>query len=207
MNPVPPTKKKPKPERSDREAFDELLLHLDPDRDRAGEKYELLRLKLAQFFRARACRAVEDLTDEVFDRLARRIAEGEEIRNVFGYGLGIARLVWLESLKDPEAHQAPLDDLQLIQPLDEDEIDKKSRLACLDRCLRALPEADSALLVEYCSCEDVSRSAARRRIADRLQIPIGALRIRVHRIKAKFSECFDHCLTHGPKKVEIHLSF
>ena len=207
MNPIPPTKKKPQSERSDHEAFDKLLHLLDPDRDLAGEKYETLRLKLAQFFRARACPAVEDRTDEVFDRLTRRIAEGEEIRNVFGYSLGIARLVWLESLKDPEARQVPFDDFHTPPFLDDDEADRKARYVCLDRCLRALPEADGSLLVEYCFCEHGSRSAARQRMADRLQIPIGALRIRVHRIKAKFSECFDRCLTHGPKKVEIHLSF
>src|SRR5215813_1080137 len=207
MNPVSPTKKKSKSEHLDHEAFDKLLLLLDPDRDRAGEIYEMLRLKLVQFFRALDCLAVEDQTDEVFDRLTRRISEGEEIRNVFGYSLGIARLVWLESLKGPEARLAPFDDFHTPPFQDDDEADRKSRYVCLDRCLRALPEAEGSMLVEYCFCEHGSRSAARQRIADRLEIPIGALRIRVHRIKTKFSECFDRCLTHGPKKVEIQSGF
>jgi DNA-directed RNA polymerase specialized sigma24 family protein len=203
MNSPPPSKKEPKSKRSDHEAFEKLLSLLDPDRDRAGEKYETLRLKLAQFFRARGCLAREDLTDEVFDRLTRKLAEGEEIQNVFGYGLGVARLVWLESLKKPEARRDSFDDLQVIALTEENEIDKKSRLECLDCCLRALPEEDGSLLVEYCLSEHGSRSATRQQMADRLQIPIGALRIRAHRIKAKFSECFDRCLKDGPKKVVI----
>lgn len=199
MNSAPPANKKPK---LTHEAFDKLLLSLDPDRDRAGEKYEMLRLKLTQFFRARACLAIEDQTDEVFDRLARKIASGEGIHNIYGYCLGIARLVWLESLRNPEAHHTTFDDLPVVPFVAEDEIERKSRLTCFNQCLRKLPEADSALLVEYCSCEHGSRSAARQMIADRLQIPIGALRIRVHRIKERFGKCFDGCLAQGLKKLK-----
>ncbi len=199
MDVNPPTKKKTA---SNQEAFDRLLLLLDPDRDRAGEKYELLRLKLAQFFRSRVCPDVEDLADKVFDRLLGKIAAGEEIRNVYGYSLGIARLVWLESLRDPEARHSSFDDLKAVPLLTEDEIDKKSRLACFNLCLRELPEADAALLVEYCSCEHGSKSAVRQQIADKLQVPIGALRLRVHRIKTKLFKCFDDCLTKGPKKLK-----
>lgn len=199
MNPAPPTKKNPE---SDHEAFDKLLRLLDPDRNQAGEKYETLRLKLAQFFRARACPAVDDLADEVFDRLARKIAEGEEIRNVNGYCLGIARLVWLESNRDPEARWTSFDELIVVPFVAEDEIERKSRLACFNHCLRELPEADGALLVEYCSCEHGSRSEDRQMIADNLRVPISALRIRVHRIKAKFGQCFDTCLAQGLKKLK-----
>lgn len=199
MNPTPPEKKK---QVLTHEAFDKLLSFLDPDRDRAGEKYETLRLKLTRFFSFRACRAAEDRADEVFDRLTKKIAEGEEIRNVSGYCLGIARLVWLETLRAPEARQVSLDDLPVIPFVAEDDAERKLRLACFNRCLRELPEADGALLVEYCSSEHGSKSEIRREIARRLQTPLNALRIRVHRIKAKFSECFDKCLTHGPKKLK-----
>jgi DNA-directed RNA polymerase specialized sigma24 family protein len=197
MNPTPHEKQVLTPE-----AFDRLLSFLDPDRDRAGEKYETLRLKLMRFFGSRACRTAEDRADEVFDRLAKKLAEGEEIRNVSAYCLGIARLVWLETLRGPEARQASFDDLPVIPFPVEDEDERRLRLACFNQCLRELPEADGALLVEYCYSEHGSPSEVRQEIARRLQVPLNALRIRVHRIKAKFSECFDECLAHGPKKLK-----
>jgi len=199
MNPASPLNKKPG---LTHEAFDRLLFLLDPDRERAGEKYEWLRLKLTRFFNSRACRAAEDRADEVFDRLARKIAEGEEIYNLPGYCLGIARLVWLEGLRNPETRQAPFEDLLVIPLPAKDDVERKLRLDCFNWCLREFPEADAALLVEYYSSEHSSRSDARREIAGRLRVPLNALRIRVHRIRAKFSECFDRCLAHGPKKLK-----
>ena len=199
MNPTPPEKQK---QALTPEAFDRLLSFLDPDRNRAGEKYETLRLKLTRYFNSRASLTAEDRTDEVFDRLTKKLVEGEEIRNVSGYCLGIARLVWLESLRGPEARQESFDDLPVIPLPAEDDGEKELRLACFNQCLRELPEADAALLVEYCSIEHGSKSEFRQEIARRLQIPLNALRIRVHRIKAKFSECFNECLANGPKKLK-----
>jgi len=201
MNPTPPEKQK---QVLTPEAFDRLLRFLDPDRDHAGEKYETLRLKLTRFFYSRACREAEDRADEVFDRLTKKLVEGEEIRNVSGYCLGIARLVWLETLRGPEARQASFDDLPVIPLPAEDDDQRELRLACFDQCLRELPEADAALLVEYCSGEHGSKSEVRQEIARRLQVPLNALRIRVHRIKAKFCECFDKCLASGPKKLKYN---
>src|SRR5262245_41567772 len=57
------------------ETFDKLLIRLNPDRERAGEEYELLRLKLLTYFRSRAYLRAEDLADETLNRLAKKIAE------------------------------------------------------------------------------------------------------------------------------------
>jgi hypothetical protein len=51
------------------EAFERLLLCLNPDRKRAGEEYELLRLKLIKYFSLRACLGAEELADETLNRL------------------------------------------------------------------------------------------------------------------------------------------
>src|SRR5262249_61438816 len=51
------------------EAFDQLLACLDPNRDRAGTKYEALRQKLIKFFAWRGCATAEDYVDEAIDRV------------------------------------------------------------------------------------------------------------------------------------------
>src|SRR5260370_21814440 len=49
-------------------SFESLLQRLDPDRERAGGKYENIRRKLIKFFQWNDCFAEEDLADETLDR-------------------------------------------------------------------------------------------------------------------------------------------
>src|SRR5215813_1021582 len=81
------------------QAWDGLLLALGPDRDEAGEKYIEIRTNLTRFFEWRGCPFPEDHADETINRMAKRVAEGEEILNPAGYAMGVARLVVLEIVK------------------------------------------------------------------------------------------------------------
>ena len=99
----PPT---PNPNSSPRErwtidtaSFDALLAALDPDRTAASAEYERVRRRMIRFFTIHQARSPEDLSDTAFNRLARRIAEGEEIRNARQYLSGIARILLLEDRK------------------------------------------------------------------------------------------------------------
>src|SRR5438132_6489695 len=73
------------------DAFDRFLDSLDADRERAGEKYELLRLKLIKFFEWHDALEPEELADETVNRVARKIYEGEVIENLNAYIFGAAR--------------------------------------------------------------------------------------------------------------------
>ena len=83
------------------EGFDALLAQLNPDRERAGEIYETIRRKLVRLFEWRGCGSPEDLTDETINRVARRLAEGVELRSSdpYGYFCGVAHLVYKEVLR------------------------------------------------------------------------------------------------------------
>src|SRR6185436_8701827 len=54
-------------------SFDEILAWLNPDRDVAGEMYVQLRNDLTRIFTWNRCTDPEGLTDEVFDRVARKV--------------------------------------------------------------------------------------------------------------------------------------
>ena len=56
------------------EAFARLLAALDPDRERAGLRYENIRRKLIEFFEARGSNSPADNADETINRVARRLA-------------------------------------------------------------------------------------------------------------------------------------
>ena len=56
-------------------AFEKLLAWLDTDRDRAGSKYETIRLRLIKIFTCRGCLEVEELADETINRVVSRVDE------------------------------------------------------------------------------------------------------------------------------------
>lgn len=64
-----------KTESPNQEQFDALLAWLDPDRDRAGAKYEEIRRALIEYFACRKGPDPEALTDEVFDGVALNLPE------------------------------------------------------------------------------------------------------------------------------------
>jgi hypothetical protein len=73
---------------------------LDGDPDKAGEKYEAIRLRLAKFFDWRGAHFPDQLADETINRVIRKVESGETAgdRTIL---LGVARLVFLESLRAP----------------------------------------------------------------------------------------------------------
>ncbi len=125
-----------------KEAFDRFLATLDSDRDQAGRKYEGVRLRLLKYFQWCGAPAPDIEADETINRVARRIEEGENIYSLNAYILGVAKLVQAESLKKPSRKQEVIDDAYGIPaPVEEEEDDDvAARRACLDGCLRNLPE-------------------------------------------------------------------
>jgi DNA-directed RNA polymerase specialized sigma24 family protein len=183
------------------EAFEKLLLCLHPDRERAGEEYEMLRLKLQEYFRSRACLAADELADETLNRLAKKVAEGEEVRDVLRYCYGLARWVRIEHSRKPEANRVSFDDLPVTPFVLQDSLVRKEREACFHHCLGQLPAKERELVVEYWDHENQKHRDARREMAERLQITLTALRIRVSRIKDKLQACFSDCLERGTAKL------
>ncbi|HQR36161.1 MAG TPA: sigma-70 family RNA polymerase sigma factor [Blastocatellia bacterium] len=184
------------------ENLEKLLSYLNPDREVAGQEFELLWLKMREYFRARGCVCTEDLADEAMNRLARKIAEGEDIRDVLRYSYGLARLIWLEYLRKPDTNHVPLDELPVLSFLPTDLLLEKQKEQCYLHCLQQLPEEERALIIEYWDHDGQSHHEARKELAERLGISLVALRIRVTRIKKKLESCLATCLEQGLPKVK-----
>jgi DNA-directed RNA polymerase specialized sigma24 family protein len=177
------------------EAFDRLLALLGEDRDRAGESYEAARSRLVRFFGWNGSDAPEELADETLNRVARKVTEGEEVRNLSAYLLGVARLILLETFKERVSERAALDALPATITIPAAAPDPtEPRRACLEYCLRSLSEENRELIVEYYSEEKRAKIQRRRGLAEKLGIPLNALRIRAHRIRAKLEECVRACV-------------
>jgi DNA-directed RNA polymerase specialized sigma24 family protein len=178
------------------ESFDRLLSLLDSDRDRAGESYEQLRRTLTTFFDWRGCLGAEELADETLNRVARRLEEGEEIRNLQDYCHGIARYLALETLpkqskveNEPESFQhlaAPSTDLSA-------RLERERQFECLEKCMDELSHDERDLMLSYFSNERRTKIDNRINIADSMGTNLNALRVRVHRIKTRLEKCVTNC--------------
>jgi hypothetical protein len=82
------------------EAFDSCLAWLDPDRERAGEKYEEIRRKLISDFVCRECIDPEGLADETIDRVIYDLPEiagtyvGDPALYFYAVAQRLARRFW-----------------------------------------------------------------------------------------------------------------
>jgi DNA-directed RNA polymerase specialized sigma24 family protein len=181
------------------EGFEKLLATLSPDREHAGERYEVVRLKLTRYFELRMCPSPDDLADETIDRVARRLAEGEQIvaPEVMRYVYGVARNVLLESMKSETRHRmqsGSLDAAGGIASLPHEEFNAEQHDHCHRQCLTRMQEQDRDLLLQYYRGRGQPRIDRRQQLANELGIPMNALRIRIHRLRSHLRLCVEKCM-------------
>ncbi len=178
-------------------SFDKLLDLLDADRENAGVKYESLRLRLIKFFEWRNCEMSEELTDIVFDRVLRKIAEGEQIQSVTAYSATVSQFVFKEYLRSNERQNQLIEDAPEIQNLTQKvyaEDDKKTlRLSCLDKCLAEFSTENRKFIIAYYDTDETTMIASRKRLADELNSTLNTIRIKACRLKGKLENCTKLC--------------
>jgi len=174
------------------EAFDKLLHALDGDRARAGNIYQETRSNLIRFFEWRGCPFPEDHADETINRVARRILEGEDVRDVPKYFFGVARLLFLEIQKARARELNALNNLPDAEPSSHDS--DETRLDCLRQCLGGISDDQRDLIIGYYQGEKSNKINNRQILAERLRIPIGTLRMRALRLREQLEICVEKCL-------------
>jgi len=186
------------------DGFDKLLNWLDSDRERAGQKYETIRLRLIKIFTCRGCSEAEDLADETINRVAAKLdtLEWKDDGDRARYFYAVAQKVHLEHLRNSRKRhgEIPFDvadeTSSIIIKSDTDEIE--SEYACLERCLENLPTNNRRLVLEYYHQERKAKIDHRKMLADELGIAVNALRIRAHRIRLTLERCMHDCLEQQP---------
>ena len=180
------------------EAFHKLLSSLADDPDAAGQKYLDIRNNLTRFFEWRGCPFPEDHADETINRVAKRIAEGEEIRNPSSYCVGVARMLLLEINKERVREQQALGEmataLQSVPQAAPEPDQGEERIDCLRTCLKDLPSENRDLIVEYYQGEKGSKIENRKRLTERFGVPVNTLRMRALRLREKLQVCVENCL-------------
>jgi hypothetical protein len=177
----------------DRDALARLLAALDPDPARAAIRYEELRAKLIRFFEWERSEMPDRDADETLNRVARRLAEGLEMKSLGAFAYGIAKFILREQAAEGKRKERGLAELashsrNKSNPDDEDLHD------CLEGCVAVLPPEVRWLLEKYYSGNDNERIPNRRALADELRVGANALRNRVLRLRARLEACTADCM-------------
>ncbi|MEZ5293733.1 MAG: hypothetical protein R2745_21795 [Vicinamibacterales bacterium] len=173
--------------------LDVLLRQLDPDPSTAAERYTLLCRRLAAYFAWQRCLDPEGLADEVLDRVARRLADGERVDNIVSYALGVARNVARESFVRLERERKAEGAFGTGSSPQEATADDAA-LDCLDHCLGRLPVDRRGQLLAYYGSDVGARIPARRQLATELGVTALALRNRMLRMRQRLEQCVAGCM-------------
>lgn len=176
------------------EAFDSLLAALGEDRESAARQYLALHSNLVQFFQWRGCSFPNDHADETLNRVAKRVAAGEEVHSLSAYALGVARMLLLEIIKERAREEIALKETASTQESAADTTDSEEQLDCLKVCLQNLPADSRELIIQYYQGERGEKIRNRKRLLQLLGIPVNTLRMRALRLRDKLKDCVEKCL-------------
>jgi RNA polymerase sigma factor (sigma-70 family) len=179
------------------QSFEEILAWLDPDPEIAANLYLQLREDLESIFKWRGCSDPEWLTDEVFDRVARKV---HEVRPTYQgdprlYFHAVANNLVKENLKKAKT-QVSLEDVDLPQPVTTDSVEEVAAEMddCLHSCLQNLSAENRELILGYYAKEKQAKIDHRSELAQQFGISVQTLRVRVFRVRACLQECIEVCL-------------
>ncbi len=197
MDDPPPPKQKWTLTQAD---FDRLLAWLDPDPERAGQKYEKIRSTLIGRFRRLDCVEPEARANETIDRVAQTLPK--VIAKYKGdpepYFYAVAYYIYLEYIKVTQPEQLPETDLPergTSSSTDDDEAQDEALDECLSLCLTRLDEPDRNLFVRYYNVSKEEKIRRRKQLADELGVAPEYLRVLVQRIKLRLKKCILGCLS------------
>lgn len=177
--------------------FERFLESLSPDAEEAGRRYVQIHERLVGYFKRRLVGFFNmtgifdpaSAADETVERAAHRINRGAKVPNVERYCLGVARYIAKEKRRGGLREYKAVE--QFMADLAKDSIEQVERIQhVLKPCFEQLEDEDRELLEVYCRIpEGQSAAEHRRRLAEKMGITVGALRIRVSRLRDRLDDC------------------
>lgn len=182
------------------EPFDALLEWLDSDREKAADRYEIIRAGLIRIFVSKGLSDAEHYTDETIDRVVKRLPELQKtyVGDPARYFHGVARNVLLEYGRRKEVST------DLIPQRQTQENARSDTHECLSKCLKLLPRDKQELILDYHLYQGHAKIQNHREMAHELSISEGALRTRAHHLRVSLEKCVIRCISQARQnKTEI----
>src|SRR5262252_312557 len=169
-------------------AFDGLLACLDSNRDIAADRYLRKRRDLVRLFEWRGCYTPDDFADETINRCAKKIEQGEEIRDVAMYSIGVARMLLREMCRDRSRHVRSLDEIPEPCGWPEMHSDLEHGVEALRVSLEQLSHDDRFLILNYYNGDKSDKIKTRKKLSELFGIGAITLRMRAMRIREKLQQ-------------------
>ena len=173
-------------------AFDRLLGCLDSNRDIAADRYLRIRRNLVRLFECRGCYTPDDYADEAINRCARKIEQGEEIRDLATYSIGVARMLLREMGRDRCRQARSLDETPEPCAWPEIGCDLEDRVEALRVGLEALSQDDRFLILNYYEGDKSDKIKSRKMLSGLSGIGASTLRMRAMRIRERLQVCTEN---------------
>lgn len=180
------------------EAFEMLLKSLDVDEAQAVKKYEELRLILVKCFIWRGCAEVNAdwLADETFNRIASKLTQVTEVKNINAFAREISRYVWLEHQRKYK-EEGFGDELPVIAVKPQSKDDEDLRIICLKSCLNEISsdKNDRLLILGYYDADENEKNKHHRNsLAEKLGITMNTLKVKACRLRLRLEKCINKCI-------------
>jgi hypothetical protein len=177
--------------------FDEMLLWLDDDRQKAVVKYEKIRNRIIKIYSNRGCHFADEIADKTDIVVCRKIKEtvarwtkGDDPALHF---YAVAKKVYQEFVR-PISPRLP-------SPAPDTSADKEQRHACLEECLGKLKQHQHDLILKFHEGEKQTRINNRKKLAEANGITTKALSLRAFRLHRELRECVKGCLKAAEKNA------
>ena len=156
-------------------------------------------MKIVHLLQWRGCAEshADELADRTLDRVAAKLAAGEDVENIHAFAAAVARFIWLEHSRKNKA-DAVGDDLPEVAVAAAVDIadGPDHRMRCLRRCVATkFADDEKRLVIDYYDTEAGEKAkAARRRLADSLGLTMTALKVRACRLRSRLEACINECV-------------
>ena len=156
-------------------------------------------MRVAHLLRWRGCAEshADELADKTLDRVAAKLAAGEQVANIYAFAAAVARFILLEHTRKNRADAAGDDLPEVAVEPDLDLLDDPdARMRCLRRCVTAKLTADEKrLVVDYYDTDaDEKAKSARKRLAESFGLTLNALKVRACRLRMRLEACINDCV-------------
>lgn len=183
-----------------KDSFDALLEWLDPDRDIAARRYEVIRAGLIRLFVSNGLADAEHYADETVDRVIKRLPEirANYVNEPVRYFHGVARNVLREALRRREIATDVLPERSTTFRWAQSDLAE-----CLRKCWRALPMEKRDLIYDYHVYDGHQKIESHKEMAGELTISVGALRTRAHHVRVDLEHCVKQCMEANRHKTVV----
>ena len=185
---------------NNKEPFDALLEWLDPDREKAGQRYEVIRGGLIRILVSNGLSDAEHYADEAIDRVIKRLPEIKEtyVGDPAKYFHGVARNLIREARRRKEVVT------EILPNLGTSKSDKSDTSECLSKCLEQLSPDKQEFILDYHLYKGHAKIEHHRQMAGELSISEGALRTRAHHLRVSLEKCVIDCVdNYGKNKTSV----